>query len=63
MTTTTKTRTRADIMDDLYECYRGDTPHMTMDTYITFDRWLRLYQTDYEAMADRMARLRGHYDR
>jgi hypothetical protein len=59
---TTSTRTRADIMDDLYECYREDTPYMTMDTYITFDRWLRLYKKDYEAMAQRMARIRGDYD-
>ena len=60
---TTKTRTQADIMDDLYEFYREDTPYMTMHTYITFDRWLRLYDENYDKMAQRMARLRGDYER
>ena len=63
MTTTTTTRTRADIIDDIYECYREDLRYMTMGNYIAFERWLALYRKDYDAMEQRMARLRGDYER
>lgn len=60
MTTNLKTLTdRADLVDEIYDEYSKDMKHMTMYTYISFERWLQLYQKDYDRMAQRMAQLRG----
>jgi hypothetical protein len=60
ITTKTKTKTKGDIVDEVYrDHYKLDLKHMTMLNYISFERWLQLYQKDYDRMAQRMAQLRG----
>tara|TARA_R100001463_G_scaffold10870_1_gene31094 strand:+ start:964 stop:1149 length:186 start_codon:yes stop_codon:yes gene_type:complete len=57
---TTKTKTKGEIAWEVYrDHYAVDLRHMTAKTFITFERWLRLYLDDYEAMSQRMAELRG----
>ena len=60
ITTKTKTKTKGDIVAEVYrDHYRLDLKHMTIHNYISFERWLKLYLDDYEAMSQRMAKLRG----
>lgn len=60
ITTKTKTKTKGDIVDEVYrDHYKLDLKQMTMLNYISIERWLQLYQKDYDRMAQRMAQLRG----
>ena len=63
MTTDLKTLVdRAHLVDEIHDEYKKDMKHMTMYTFISFETWFMLYTKDYDAMALRMARLRGDHD-